>query len=93
MSQQLEALWQYAQSIADQEDEDPTPPDFKKIDRDKVEKTAAKINRILKNNPKAGSKQKAKARYIAKNFPANLEKYERQEELLAGRNSYSKNRS
>ena len=90
MSRQLEDLWQYAQSVADEEDRDPTPPDFKKIDKEKVEKTAAKINKILKGNPKAGAKQKAKARYIEKNFPANLEKYEQQEQLLAGRNSYSK---
>ncbi|MCV6631185.1 MAG: IS1182 family transposase [Flavobacteriaceae bacterium] len=90
MTQQLEELWQYAQSIADEEDKDPTPPDFKEIDKAKVEKTAAKINKILKGNPKAGSKQKAKARYVEKNFPANLEKYQEQEEILAGRNSYSK---
>ena len=90
MSQQLEALWQYAQSVADEEDKDPTPPDFKEIDKEKVKKTVAKINKILKDNPKAGSKQKAKARYIEKNFPANLEKYGQQEEILAGRNSYSK---
>ena len=90
MSKQLEELWEYAQSIADQEDQDPTPPDFKKIDKEKVEKTAAKINKILKDNPKAGSKHKAKARYIEKNFPANLEKYDQQEKLLGGRNSYSK---
>ena len=90
MSQQLEALWQYAQSIADEEDKDPTPPDFKELDKDKIKKAAAKINKILKNNPKAASQQKAKARYIEKNFPANLEKYQQQEEILAGRNSYSK---
>lgn len=90
MSQQLEELWQYAQSIADEEDKDPTPPDFKQIDKEKVEKTAAKINKILKDNPKATSKQKAKARYVENNFPANPEKYEQQEKLLAGRNSYSK---
>jgi transposase len=90
MTQQLEELWQYAQNIADEEDKDPTPPDFKEIDKEKVEKTAAKINKILKSNPKAASKQKAKARYIEKNFPANLEKYDKQEEILAGRNSYSK---
>ena len=90
MSQQLEELWQYAQRIADEEDKDPTPPDFKEIDKQKVKKAAAKINKILKDNPKAASKQKAKARYIEKNFPQNLERYQQQEEILAGRNSYSK---
>lgn len=90
MAEQLEKLWQYAQSIADEEDKDPTPPDFKQIDKEKVEKTAAKINNILKNNDKASSKAKSRARYIQKHFPTNLEKYEKQEQILAGHNSYSK---
>ena len=90
MMQQLEEMWEYAQGIADEEDKDPTPPDFKKVDKKKVEQTAKKINKILKGNEKATPKAKVKARYIKKNFVANLEKYEKQEELLAGRNSYSK---
>jgi transposase len=88
MMQQLEQMWQYAQSIAEEEDQDPTPPDFKKVDKEKVEKTAQKINKILKGNDKATSK--AKARYMVKNFAANLEKYEHQQEVLGTRNSYSK---
>ena len=90
MLEQLEELWQYAQGIADEEDKDPTPPDFKKIDKEKIEKTAAKINKILKGNTKASSKAKAKARYVEKNFPVNFTKYEEQEKILNGRNSYSK---
>src|SRR5690606_22157499 len=90
MMQQLEQMWQYAQSIADQEDQDPTPPDFKKVDKEKVEKTAQKINKILKGNDKASPKAKAKARYIVKNFAANLKKYEHQQAVLGNRNSYSK---
>lgn len=90
MSEQLEELWQYAQSIADEEDTDPTPPDFKTISKEKVEQTAKKINGILSNNPKASSRSKARARYIEKNFPANLDRYERQEKLMGGRNSCSK---
>lgn len=90
MMQQLEEMWEYAQSIADDEDKDPTPPDFKKVEKEKVEQTARKINKILKGNDKATPKAKAKARYIKNNFAANLEKYEQQEKLLAGRNSYSK---
>ena len=90
MSQQLEQMWQYAQSIADEEDRDPTPPDFKKVDKEKVEKTAQKINKIIRGNDKATSRAKAKARYIEKNFPANLEKYEKQKQILKNRSSYSK---
>jgi transposase len=72
MMQQLEEMWEYAQGIADDEDRDPTPPDFKKIDKEKVAKTAQKINKILKGNDKATPKAKAKARYMVKNFAANL---------------------
>lgn len=90
MSEQLEEMWQYAQSIADDEDRDPTPPDFKKIDKDKIEKAAKKIEKIISKNPKTSTKAKAKLRYIQRNFPQNLEKYEKQEEILAGRGSYSK---
>lgn len=90
MEQQLEAMWQYAQSIADQQDDDPTPPDFKKIDKQKVENTVKKIEKIISNNPKATTKAKAKLRYIKKNFPQNLDKYQKQEQTLASRGSYSK---
>lgn len=90
MAQQLEEMWQYAEGIADQEDRDPTPPDFKKLNKEKVKETAGKINKILKGNPKASAKAKAKARYIEKNFVQNLEKYEQQQEILGKRNSYNK---
>lgn len=83
MAKQLEELWQYAQAVADEEDKDPTPPDFKNIDKEKIEKTAAKLNKILKGNPKPSNKAKAKARYIEKNFAVNLSKYEKQEQILA----------
>ena len=73
--QQLEEMWGYAQNIADDEDWNPTPQDFKGKKK-KVEQTARKINKILKGNDKDSSKAKAKARYIEKNFAANLEKYE-----------------
>lgn len=90
MIEQLEQMWHYAQSIAEEEDKDPRPPDFKSIDKEKVERTAKRINKILSDNPKADKKHKAKLRYIEKNFASNLQKYQRQEKILAGRNSYSK---
>jgi len=90
MAEQLEEMWQYAQQIADEEDKDPTPPDFTVIDKKKVTRTAQKINKILKNNPKASGKAKAKMRYIEKNYLPNLDKYKEQQQTLAGRNSYSK---
>lgn len=90
MAEQLEAMWHYAQSIADDEDRDPEPPDFKQLDPEKIKQTATKINAILKGNDKASPKAKAKARYIEKNFPQNLERYQAQEEILQNRGSYAK---
>ena len=89
MVKQLEDMWQYAQSIADEEDQDPEPPEFKKLDPEKVQQTADKINRILKNKSD-DTKKKAKSRYIQKNFAPNLKKYQEKEKRLEGRNSYSK---
>ena len=89
MVKNLEEMWQYAQSIADEEDKDPEPPNFKELDPDKVEKVTDKINQILKEKSK-DNKKKTKSRYIKKNYPANLRKYQQQEETLNGRSSYSK---
>jgi transposase len=90
MAEQLEAMWHYAQSIADEEDRDPEPPYFKEMDPEKIKQTAAKINAILKGNNQASTKAKAKAQYIEKTFPANLERYQAQEEILKNRGSYAK---
>ncbi len=91
LSRQLEEMWEYAQSIADEEDKDPEPPEFKSIDPEKVKQTAQKISKIIKGKAsQVDPKTKAKARYIEKNFPQALQKYQQQEELLKGRNSYSK---
>lgn len=90
MLTQLEELWRYAQSIDNEDDPNPEPTEFKGISKEVIEKTVAKIDAKLSENPKAGSKEKAKLRYIKNNFTANLEKYEKQEAILGERNSYSK---
>lgn len=89
IKEQLEKMWNYAQTIADEEDSDP-PPDFKEISSEKIDKTIKKIEEKINNNPKASSKSKSKLRYIKKNYPSSLKRYEKQEEILGGRNSYSK---
>jgi len=65
----------YAQSIADEQDRDPTLLEFKSIDKEKIKQTAKKIEQIISENPKASPRAKAKLRYIQKNFPENNEKY------------------
>ena len=44
MARQLKEMWHYAQSVANQEDTDPTPTDFSQIDKEKVTQTAQKMN-------------------------------------------------
>ena len=86
---QLKELWKYAQSIAAIELPDTDPTYFDKIDASKVEQTIEQINEAIKDKP-VDKKVSQKLNYAKKNWPANLKKYETQEQILAGRNSYSK---
>ena len=90
MKKQLAEIWDYAQNLADDEDRLPDPPDFTTIDSEKVKDTVDKLNKALNKKKDVPSKVKAKMRYVTKNFPENIEKYERQEEILGQRNSFSK---
>ena len=92
MAEQLNKMWEYANSIADSEDDepDPTPPDFTELSPEKVKRTVENIENKIRNNPKASSKSKAKLRYIKNNFATNLKRYGEQEEVLQERSSYSK---
>ena len=90
MKQQLEEIWNYAQNIASDEDNMPTPPDFTTLDAEKVQSAVDKLNEVLKPKKELDKKVRAKLRYITQNFPQNIVKYEKQEEILGERNSYSK---
>lgn len=90
MLTQLEELWNYAQSISNDDDPDTEPPQFKEISQEVIQKTVKQIDTKLSGNEKASKKSKAKLRYIKQNFEKNLRKYEEQEAILGGRNSYSK---
>lgn len=90
MKKQLADIWDYAQNIADDEDRLPDPPDFTEIDSEKVKQTVEQLNKVLDKKKNVSKKVKAKMRYVTKNFPANLEKYEEQEKILGDRNSFSK---
>lgn len=89
IKKQLEELWQYAQKVAAAELPDTDPTRFDKIDAGKVEQTIEQINEALKDKP-VSKQVKQKLNYAKKNWPANLKKYEQQEKILNGRNSYSK---
>lgn len=63
MVEQLEEMWQYAQRIADEEDSDPTPREFKKIDEEKIEKTAKKIEKIISKTQRPRPSQRLNCGY------------------------------
>ena len=89
MAKQLEDLWQYSQKVAEAEQGDPEPPDFTAIDKEKVAQAIEKIDAALKDKP-VSKEVKQKLGYIKKNWPAKLEQYAAQEQILNGRKSYSK---
>jgi hypothetical protein len=89
MGKQLEELWQYTQKVAETELDEPEPPDFTVIDKQKVQQTIEKIDAALKDKP-VSKEVKQKLGYIKKKWPAKLDEYAEQERILDGRNSYSK---
>ena len=90
MKTQLEEIWAYAQNIAAEEDRMPEPPDLTTINQESVNATVEKLNKELSANDQVDKKVRAKLKYISKNFPQNIARYEKQEAILGERNSYSK---
>jgi transposase len=90
MEQQLRELWAYAEQVGELEKDDDTPPDFTPTDPKKVKETIDKINAALKDKVGVSKQITNKLKYAEKHWPSNIEKYNEQEIILAGRNSYSK---
>lgn len=89
IEQQLEELWNYTQEVAKEETKDTEPITFKSIDGQKVEAVVEQIDRVLKKK-KIPSKVRQKINYARKNWPRKLEQYQQHEQILKGRNSFSK---
>jgi len=89
MGQQLESLWNYAETIATEELKDKRPSSFAPVDPEQVSKTIAQINEALAEK-QVDKKVKQKLKYAQKNWPANTARYNEQDRILDGRNSYSK---
>jgi len=89
IKKQLQELWEYAQSIAKEELQANQPEDFEEIDAEKLKQVVEKIESALEGK-QVCKKKRQKLTYAKKNWPKNLEKYEKQQEILNGRNSYSK---
>lgn len=90
MKKGLQEIWEYAQRIAKSEDELPEPPDLTDIDAEKVQATVDKLNAVLADKPSVNKKVKAKLRYVTKKYPEKIAEYERKEQVLGERNSFSK---
>lgn len=85
---QLEELWAYTQQVAKAELEE-TVPDLTAINAKKVTETIEKINTALKDK-QIDKKVAQKLTHAKKEWPAKLDKYEQQQEILKDRGSYSK---
>jgi transposase len=93
IKQQLRELWTYAKAVTASEiDDDTDPSGFDKIDAEKVKQTIEAINSAIKETEAELPKNiRQKLAYAAKKWPAALDKYEAQEQVMGtGRNSYSK---
>jgi len=86
IKQQLNELWQYAQSIAASELDDTDPSGFDKIDSEKVSRTIEQINNALEDKP-VDTKVKQKLHYARKQWPAALDKYAQQEKVIGTQRS------
>jgi transposase len=89
MKKQLDELWLQAQQVLTEELELPDPPDFDKPDAQKVKEAIEQISESIKDKP-VSNQMKQKLNYAKKHWPEALERYALQEQILAGRNSYSK---
>ena len=89
MVKQFDEFWQYAEQVAKEELRDTAPLDFKTIDADKVKDTVKNIEEAIKDK-EIPKKVGQKLQYVKKNLPDKLDEYKAKEEILDGRNSYSK---
>ncbi len=89
IEKQLEELWKYAEQVSKEELQDQTPTTFAPIDSQQVKQTIEKIDTALQGK-KIDKKVRQKLNYAKKNWPSKVEEYKKHEQILDGRNSYSK---
>jgi transposase len=89
IEQQLRELWKYVEEVYENEEQEPNEPEFKELDAEKVTKAIETINEALEGKPVA-KKIKQKLSYARRNWPKKMAEYEEKEQILGGRNSYSK---
>lgn len=89
MAEQLKELWKYVEQVYKDEEQQPNTPDFSRVDPEAVARTVKEINEALKDKT-VPPKIRQKLANAGRNYPAKAAKYEEQEKVLAGRNSFSK---
>ena len=93
IKRQMDELWNYAQKVAAEELADTAPLAFNAADPKQVEKAIEQIDQALLKK-KIDPKVRQKLNYAKKNWPDNVRKYEKQDEILKQsqetRSSYSK---
>lgn len=89
MEERLKELWRYAEKIAVKELKDEAPESFAPVSAEHVRETIEKIDHALEGKT-ISKKKRQQITYAKKNWPANVEKYASQEEILGKRHSYSK---
>jgi transposase len=92
IKKQLRELWAYSQKVARQErKDDEPPPTFDNITPELISETIEQIDAALKEqNADVPQDIKQKLAYAKKQWPDKLREYERKEQVLGTRNSYSK---
>lgn len=89
IQKQLKELLEYAEEVTKEELMDSAPGEVKEINADKVNQLIDQINTSLEGK-NIDKKVKKKLKRVKKSWPKLLNKYEKQEEILGDRNSYSK---
>lgn len=89
IGEQLKELWAYAERVATEELRDQAPESFAVVSAQQVSKTIEQIDQALEGK-KVSKEKRQKLNYAKKNWPSNMERYARQEQILKKRNSYSK---
>jgi len=89
IAEQINELWSYAESVTKQELMDSAPILPEDISSEKVSEVVEKIEEALEHI-ECDKKVKQKVKRVKKAWPEQLRRYEEQEKILEGRNSYSK---
>jgi len=89
IADQINELWAYAESVTKQELMDSAPVTYQDVTPEQVVELVERIEQAL-DGVEADKKVIQKLRYAKKNWPQTLQRYDEQEKILDGRNSYSK---